>query len=75
MTKQQQKEVDKIHAAYQKAELGLINRRDELFPIGTLVQSRIDRELTARIVDKSDYADKVYTDCGYMSWQYLEVVG
>lgn len=71
----EQKELDKLHNAYNKAEYALIKKRDELFPVGTVVYSRLQPDLKATVQDGSLYADQVNTNIGHMSWWFLEKTG
>jgi hypothetical protein len=64
----------KLFRAYDKAANDLIQIRDEEFPAGTKVRSRINPEFTDIVKDGSLHADQVNTSYGRMSWQYLEKV-
>lgn len=64
--------LDKLFHAYDKAEHDLIKIRDEEFPVGTRVKSRIDPDMEATVCDGSLYAHQINTEWGHMSWRYLD---
>lgn len=64
----------KLFSAYEKAEYELIKRRNEEFPPGTMVKSRIHPDMIVEVKDGSLYPDQVNTDWGHMNWRYLEKV-
>jgi len=69
-----QRQINKLFRAYDKAESALIQMRDELFPPGTRVRSQIDRQHITVVTDGSLYPHQVNTLWGHMSWRYLDKV-
>jgi hypothetical protein len=73
MKSPEQKEIDKLFRAYDKARAALCVKRDELFPVGTLVRRQYSKS-TVPVISGSLYAHQIVTDYGHMSWRYLERV-
>jgi hypothetical protein len=70
----EQKEIDKLFRAYDKAEAALIKKRDELFPVGCMVKDRRYPELSDKIIRGSLYPHQIMTMNGHISWRCLERV-
>lgn len=68
----EKREIDKLFHTYDEAEYELIKKRDEMFPEGCVVRSRINPEFEAVVKDGSLYPNQVLTCHGHMSWHYLE---
>lgn len=63
----------KLEHIYHKAEHLLVQERDKLFPIGSVVRCTIS-SLTGKVKSGSLYADQVYTTFGHSSPRYLELI-
>lgn len=57
----------KLFRAYDKAEHDLIVRRDEEFPIGTIVMFA---GMKTEVIAGSLYPDQINTKFGHMSWRW-----
>lgn len=68
------KEISKLFHAYDKAEWALIKRRDELFPPGTKIVSRLNPDMVTEVTDGSLYPHQVNTRYGHMSWRFFDKV-
>lgn len=68
----EKREIDQLFHTYDDAEYALIKKRDEMFPVGCVIRSRINPEFDAVVKDGSLYANQVNTNQGHMSWRYLE---
>lgn len=66
--------INKLFHAYDRAEAALTIARDQEFPPGTKVRSRIDPDHVTEVTTGSLYAHQVNTVYGHMSWRWLEKV-
>lgn len=63
----EQKAYDKLWRDYDKASHAITKKRDELYPIGTMVMFA---GYTAVVTDGSLYPHQINTTMGHMGWQY-----
>lgn len=69
-----QKEINKLFRAYDRAEWDLIKARDELFPPGTVVSCSLWEGATATVTAGSLYPHQINTTSGHMSWRFATKV-
>ena len=74
MISPEQEAINKLFTAYDRAASELQQRRDQMFPPGTLAKSHLLPCWTIIIKAGSLYPDQVFTNLGHMHWRHLEKI-
>lgn len=69
---QKEKGIAELFDAYYKAESALEKKRDQLFPVGTKVRSKVIPWLETTVTKGNISPCQVNTEICQMSWFYLE---
>ena len=69
--KKEKREIAKMFAEYHRAQAKLIQKREELFPIGCRVRCKLTH-LEATVIEGSLYAGQINTTSGHWGWVSLE---
>jgi hypothetical protein len=70
----EQKAINKLFTTYDRAAWALQQRRDQMYPPGSLVKSSMMPDWRIQVKLGSLYPDQVLTNLGHISWRSLEKI-